>query len=58
MAVGTLQERREYWLRRNDLAPDDPLRKLVLEAIDLAIVGKIRPVEVFVTALLKYEAIK
>ena len=58
MAVGTLEERREYWLKRNDLAPDEPLRKFMIDAIDLAITGKIRPIEIFVTAILKYEAMK
>ena len=51
MAIGTLEERREFWLRRNDLAPDEPLRKFMIDAIDLAITGKIRPIEIFVTAL-------
>lgn len=58
MAVGTLEERREYWLKRNDLVPNEPLRKFMIDAIDLAIAGKIRPVEIFVTALLNYEAAK
>ena len=58
MAVGTLEERREYWLKRNDLAPNEPLRKFMIDAIDLAMTGKIRPVEIFVTALLKYKAMK
>jgi len=56
MAVGTLEDRREYWLRRNDLARDDPLRKFMIDAIDLALIGKIRPTEIFVTALLKCQA--
>jgi hypothetical protein len=58
IAVGTLEERRAYWLKRNDLAPDEPLRKFMIDAIDLAITGKIRPIEIFVTAILKYEAMK
>lgn len=54
---GTLEEMREYWLTCPELASDDPFRKTMIEAIDLAIAGKIKPSEIFHTAVAKYEAL-
>lgn len=56
---GTLEEMRQYWVTHPKLPPDDPFKKMMIEAIDLAIAGKIpdKPGEIFRTALKKYEAV-
>jgi hypothetical protein len=52
---GSLEEMRKDWLTRDEIASDDPFRKAMIESIDMAIAGKIKPGDIFNKALSKYE---